>query len=625
VRSPLLLVTAALAGLVATLPLLGTASARRRASRPDIIEVEDIKPGMKGYGLTVFKGYEPEKFDVEVIDVLKNFLPRQDLILIKTPHPRLEVTKIVAGMSGSPIFLDGKMAGAYAYGWTFAKEPIAGVTPIGNMIEDLERPLPGQIDGWPLKVVPGHEKTSRTGAQSVNSRHRFAGKLADYDVAAHAAQIARTNAAEGPGKLSPVKRVSTPLLMGGMTSGAIDAAKKLFEPMGLTPLQAGGSGGIDPKAPTRFVNGAALGVEMVRGDMSVMGLGTATRVEGDKVSAFGHPMMQSGVTAMPTAVGRVIWFMASELRSFKVGMAGRPLGALVNDRQSSIVASQSTRAPTVPVTLKIRGLAGEPSPDWHFEVAHEKFMTPSFIAIALGSALQSVAAERRDVSWNATSRLRVKGLGTMEFEDFGVAVGGTPQPGDFVRSNVVRAVGMLLNNPWEPVIIEELSMEIQLRYGREILRLRGAEVLDPEIEPGEPARIRLTLVPWAGPEVTRVITVPVPEHLMGKSIKMTIEPGYQVHKEKSDPENLKQLFANLRDPIYPPKSIVVSFSAQSAGVAFQGRVARNLPLGALDALRPTNTSIGPDAFGTEVRRIVAIDDFMLGSDTVSIETKKVLR
>ncbi len=624
-RSPTLLIAAALAGLVATLPLLGTASAQRRAARSDIIAVDDIKPGMKGYGLTVFQGYEPEKFDVEVIDVLKNFRPRQDLILIKTPHPRLDVAKIVAGMSGSPIFLNGKMAGAYAYGWTFAQEPIAGVTPIENMIEDLDQPLPKQINGWPLGVLPRARRTARVDPRSLNPRHRFAGTLAEYDVQEHANQIARENAALGPGKLSPVEPVSTPLLMGGMTPGAVQAAKALFEPMGLTPLQAGGGGGVDPQAPTRFVNGGAIGVQMISGDMSVMGLGTVTRVEGDRVSAFGHPMMQSGVTAMPTAVGKVIWFMASQMRSFKIGMPGRTVGALVNDRQASIVASHSTTAPTVPVTLKIKGATGAPTPDWQFEVAHEKFMTTAFMAIALGSALQAVAPERRDVSWNATSELQVQGLGTITFEDFGVAIGGTPQPGDFVRSNVVRAVGMLLNNPWEPVIIERLSMEIELRYGREILRLRGAEVLDPELEPGEPARIRLALVPWAGPEITKVITVPVPEHLAGKEIKMSIGPGYTVYKEKPDPENLRQLFANLRDPVYPPKSIVVSFSAQSGGIAFQGKVARNLPPGALDALRPTSTSIGPDAFGTEVRHVVALDDFMLGRDTVSVQTKKVLR
>ncbi|HOU90563.1 MAG TPA: SpoIVB peptidase S55 domain-containing protein, partial [Polyangiaceae bacterium] len=157
-----LVLPAAIAGILAPLPFFGAARADGVATRPDVIAVADIKPGMKGYGLTVFQGYRPERFDVEVIDVLPNFRPKQDLILIRTRHPRLDVTKIVAGMSGSPIYLDGKMAGAYAYGWTFGTEPVAGVTPIRNMLDDLARPLPDSIDGWPLRPLPA--RAARAGA-----------------------------------------------------------------------------------------------------------------------------------------------------------------------------------------------------------------------------------------------------------------------------------------------------------------------------------------------------------------------------------------------------------------------------------------------------------------------------
>src|SRR5512138_2969372 len=140
-RESLLIAGAALLGLIATLPE-GLARADGRAVRSNIMAVSEIKPGMKGYGLTVFEGTKPERFDVEVIGVQKGFLPRQDLILVKTKHPRLDVARVVAGMSGSPIFFDGKMAGAYAYGWTFPREAVAGVTPIENMLADLDRPIP---------------------------------------------------------------------------------------------------------------------------------------------------------------------------------------------------------------------------------------------------------------------------------------------------------------------------------------------------------------------------------------------------------------------------------------------------------------------------------------------------
>ena len=122
--------------------------------------VDQIRPGMKGHGLTVFEGTRPEKFGVEVIDVIKNFRPRQDAILIKTFHPRLDVVNVVRGMSGSPIYIDGKMIGAYAYGWSFGKEPVAGVTPIESMLEDLERPLPKSIFGWPLEPLPVTKKAA---------------------------------------------------------------------------------------------------------------------------------------------------------------------------------------------------------------------------------------------------------------------------------------------------------------------------------------------------------------------------------------------------------------------------------------------------------------------------------
>jgi hypothetical protein len=183
-------------------------------------------------------------------------------------------------------------------------------------------------------------------------------------------------------------------------------------------------------------------------------------------------------------------------------------------------------------------------------------MTPSFLAIAFGSAMQAVASEKMDVSWDAKSRLKIKGHGEIVLEDFGVSVGATPEAGDFIRSNLVRAAGALLNSPWEPVIIERADMEIELRFAREILRLRGAELLEPEIDAGEPARIRLTFVPYAGQPITRVITVPIPRHLAGQTVSLEISPGYTENKEKADPESLGDLVRNLEDTTYPPKSIL---------------------------------------------------------------------
>ena len=198
------------------------------------------------------------------------------------------------------------------------------------------------------------------------------------------------------------------------------------------------------------------------------GLGTVTRVEGDKLVAFGHPMMEAGNTALPTAIGRVLWVLASEQRSFKIGMPVRSMGALVNDRVASIVVSQSAKAPVIPVKMAIKGVPGVPLSSWNFEVAHERFLTPSFLSVALGSGLQTVAGEQQDVSWTATSKVRIKDYGEITLRDFGVAIGGTPDAGEFARSNLVRAVGAVLNNPWQPARVESVQMDVELHYAREL-------------------------------------------------------------------------------------------------------------------------------------------------------------
>ncbi len=595
--------------------------------------VSQIKRGMKGYGLTVFEGTKPERFEVEVIDVLRDFLPRQELILIKTKHPRLEVAKVVAGMSGSPVFIDGKMIGAYSYGWSFGSEPVAGVTPIQNMLNEMSLPLPDSINGWPLKLVPGtrerQKAAAKPGAGDGKLGYRFQGELGkaeSYDLMAHGKQLSRSQSAMAPQASSPLRPVATPLMMSGMTPSAIGLSHQLLEPLGLEPLQAGG-GGKTPEAgaPTKYEDGGAIGVRLIRGDMNAMGLGTVTRVEGDKLVAFGHPMMQAGVTAMPTAIGKVLWFLASEQRSFKIGMPVRDLGALVNDRVASIVVSQTAQAPVVPVSMTIRGVRGNPLSNWKFEVAHEKFMTPTFMAIALGSALQAIASEREDVTWTAKSKLKIKGYGEIALEDYGVSIGGTPEPGEFVRSNLVRSVGAVMNNPWQPAIIESASMELELRYARDIVRLRGAELLESEIDAGQAARIKLTLVPFSGPEQTRVISVPLPTHLAGRSLTLEIGPGYMEEREKAPPNTLAELIKNLEDPVYPPKTVVVSYGSGDGALAYNGKVATNLPPGALDALRPTTSSIAPEAFQTNARQVVPLDQFLIGRDRVTVTIRPILR
>jgi hypothetical protein len=614
---PLIPLSASL-GLLASLPLtLKLAQAVPGPSEP-IMPLSEVKIGMKGHGLTVFRGTEPERFEVEVLGTIRRFRPHQDLVLIKTAHPRLEVAKVVAGMSGSPVYINGRMIGAYAYGWQFGAEPIAGVTPIESMLDELARPLPTMrpVPGAPIAQVSGLAE----GATFVSDAGR-------YDLREHARQLATranppTAGSQGP-NLVPV---ATPVLLGGLGERTTKVARELFEPLGLDPVQGTGAGAVvDPTAPQNYVNGGAIGVQMVTGDISAMGLGTVTRVQGDKLLAFGHPMMNGGVASMPTAVARVLWILASQARSFKLGEAVRPVGALVNDRQAAIVVDAKSTAPTFPATVEINGVDGAPHPQWSFTIAHDKFMSPSFVALAVGSAIEATTSERRDVTWRATTEIALSGYGTLKIEDGGVAVGGTPDSEDWSRSRAVQAIGSLLNNTWQPARIDKVRTKIDIRFARESYRLRGVDALADVIDAGQPARIRLHLVPFAGPEEQKIIEVPIPRELAGKEVDIELSPGYAESPDLPAPERLADLVANLPRRYYPLDSIVASIKLAEHGVTFHGQVASRLPPGALDVLRPASNTKAPEPFVSYLRTAIPIQRLLDGKDHVKVRVRPVLR
>lgn len=592
----------------------------------------DVKAGAKGYGLTVMSGVKPEKFDVEVIGVLKGFRPNQDLILIKTPnHPRLDIAHTVAGMSGSPIYLDGKMIGAYAYGWTFGAEPIAGVTPIASMLEDMDKPIPPLFKPRE-NIFPKGKDAGKTGTIVNPSQRRLAGlydstssKSKDqYDLEAHAKQLAaRSSRERGSGTTSTLAPAATPLMVGGMTPSAMKLAESLLSPMGLDPVQAGGAGtGVAADAPTNYVDGGAIGVQLIRGDISMMGLGTVTRVEGDKLVAFGHPMQGGGASDMPTAIAKVHWILASTNRSFKIGEAVRPMGTLVNDRQASIVVDSKRLASTFPVNVKIEGVDGAPKTQWNSVCSHDPFMAPFLAAFALGNPLETTTPEHGDMTWRATTTIKVAGYGSISMKDFGATFGEPAGADSFSRARVTRALGALLNNPWEEVHIDSVDSTIKVTFDKDIALIRGTQVVEPEVDPGQPVKIQIFLVPYQGKPETKVIEVPIPADYEGEEVDIDLSPGYELERPRASPESVADLVAALNDPAFPEESIVATVRLRGeAGAAFRGNVATRLPPGALDSLKVTASSIGPETFSAVQQTSFPMKRFIVGRDRVRVKIR----
>jgi len=620
VKSTPLFVSVAAGALVS----LGVALPLARGdAKPQTIGVDEIQEGMKGYGLTVFKGLDPERFDVEVVGVLHNFRPAQDLILVKTPHPRLNITKNVRGMSGSPIYFNGRLAGAYAYSLAqFQVESVAGVTPIAPMLNELRRPIPAGF--WPLEgsaPLPREPRAQKEKEVPTGGTTAYEGTPGSYDVEEHVAQIKKRLA---PPESKAFVPAEAPLLMAGVGDRTAAYAKKLFSDLGLEPLQAGGGQGKADGAPAHFVDGGSLGVTLVRGDVSMLGLGTVTYVEGTKAVGFGHPMMDAGDTALPTALGRVLWIFASGQHSSKVGELVKPLGALVQDRQSSVVLDESKVAPTFSVTIDVKGAANPPKTHWQSVVAEERFLSASLSASVFGSVVEATISEHRDMTWQLQSKLTVRGHGTIDLNDFGVAVGGMPDVADFGRSQIVRTIGDTLNNPFERTHIEKIESVLTVSYANDLWKLRGVELVEPTIDAGSPARLRVRLAPFAGKEIVQTVNVAVPAEFAGKDAEIEVVPGYEIQPEMGQPQTLSGLLSNATRQTLPPKSLVFQIRLKAQGVSFGSHVADRLPGFALDTLRPQSSTFGPESFHAFARTTLPLAFYVDGKDKVKVHVRPVL-
>ncbi len=348
----------AVAGAPAPLPREPKIPATIDVEDPPVFPLADVRPGQKGNGYTVFSSRSgPEEFAFEVLGVMRGYLgPGEDLIIAKLSGAQIERTGVIAGMSGSPAYIDGKLVGAVGYRFgQFTKDPIAGITPIERM-----------LTGAPLPT-----------ASSSSRRPVF------VDTPWGAAEP-----------------IGVPLVVGGLSPTVVEAFSPLLRERGYGPLVAAGgaSSTSSSSAPVRFYASGPIAGLLVDGDVTMAGIGTVTWVKGDRFLAFGHPFLGTGVSEMPVSNAEIVTTVASDAGSWKMGQATAPVGRLTDDRLHAIAGTMGDRPPTVPVTLRF-DLPGprqrdDQRPLTRFSVARHKTDTPMFCAIALANALQDrVAAE----------------------------------------------------------------------------------------------------------------------------------------------------------------------------------------------------------------------------------------
>lgn len=634
--------------LLACAIALAFASLSAGRSAPGTLPVSSVRPGMKGFGLTVFRGTEPERFDVEVIDVLYRFRPGQDLILIRTPHPRLNEAQAVAGMSGSPIYLEGKLVGAYAYGWPFGTEPIVGVTPIHDMLAELQRPLvegiwemlgpvPRAAASAPRSRPPGRSRRrGPVAARPLLPNHRSA-RASSTDLPAYRGEqrhdalwaVRQLRAQQQEGQPGQAEAAQTPLMMAGLSTETLGLLSRELESFGMLAVQAGGSGPA-PSAETShasYRDGAAIGVQLIRGDVSATAVGTVTHVTGHRLVAFGHPMMNVGQTAMPTTTAEVVHILANQRRSFKMSRPVRAKGTLVQDRQAAVVVDAERTPETIPVRIRLHGpalprLSSHPSPktEWELELASNRNLTPLLLFSGLMNALQAVASDRTDVVFRAQQRVSIAGHGTLELTDQGHLLGGVATSTTLAQLRVFSAIDAAYGNPFERAHVTELEIDLSLSYADDVLEIAALRVPYAEAEPGSELPVHVTFRTYNGAEQRKTIGVPIPHSAAGQTVVIEANAGADVLPPLPIARNLDDLLDNVKYG-YPASSLIIGVKLPSQGIRVEGHVAEQLPESVLNALRTETADTPSQLFDDRRRLALPMPQVLYGSAQVQVQVK----
>jgi len=528
------------------------------------ISVGDVKPGMKGYGLTVFSGTEPEKFDVEVVAVVPNFLLKQSIILIRCSHPIVDKAGIIGGMSGSPIYLEGKLAGALAYGWHFQKEPLAGVTPIRDMLDVLGRTWRGDVRRTPFSmtaVLPPFDAASRHGRVAYETLHE---------------SVAR----DGGG----FSFSATPLSLSGFLGAARQMLEEVLAPFGMEATQGGGAGGAASGDPGSFKPGGSIGVQLIRGDMSATGIGTVTYVDGADVLAFGHPMFNMGEGALPVATAQIHTVIAAMSRSNKLGSPFAEHGALRQDRQAAISARTDARAPIIPMKVRVRDERSRRDASYAVEVVSHPLLTPRLVHAALVNIIMNAASDTEDVTADIEGTMRIAGRATpITLRDAGASREGLQPLASYFRP--AGLVGAVIGNPFEDAVIESLDFDVRLRYGLEVSTVVAAYITAEAPSPGETISVQVKLRSYGGEE--RIVSFPlrVPSVPEGTAVTIEVGGGDAIVPPMAAPQSLEDVLANVQR-FFPAKSIVVGTSVPRECIALRGRLIDQLPDSAAAALKP---------------------------------------
>ncbi|MHC4429833.1 MAG: SpoIVB peptidase S55 domain-containing protein, partial [Planctomycetota bacterium] len=448
------------------------------------LSFDEVRPGMRGTGRTVFEGSRIETFEVEILGKLPNVGPDQNLILARLSGGPLAETGVLAGMSGSPVTIDGKLIGAVAYTWGFAKQAIAGVTPIEEMlaVADLDHAVPRQAGS----VAPTLDEL-----RAMRTPVRLRAFLDDL-----------------AGRLLPQRTlpISVPIAVSGVDLGGLSRATPRLLRAGFMPIPVGsGEDSLEEVEPLH--PGSAMGLKLIRGDVDMTATGTVTWVDGDRVLAFGHPLFGLGAVDLPLTAARVEALLPSTMQSARITRPLGEVGAVHQDRAAGVVGRVGARPRMIPVRLQLTDADGGEH-EFSFDIADDSLLSPLLLYVSLNGVL----ASKERAFGNATIRLRdgsvIKLVDNEDVELDNLYAG--PTAFEFGTGIAAYILYLLMNNTWTQPQIVGVNLMLEYEEAPRMARIRRAALDRYRAAPGETVEVTIVLSPYRGADrlLTREIVVP---------------------------------------------------------------------------------------------------------------------
>jgi hypothetical protein len=536
------------------------------------IGVDEVRAGQKGYGLSVFTGTQPERFDVEVVGVMRNLRPEQSYILARLTGKGLERSGVAAGMSGSPVFLDGKLAGAVAFSWPFSHEAIAGITPIDSM-----RALSAAPGMQPVTPLPPVELSALlAGEIPKDLLQRELAKLQPHFL--EGAQGAVQWATSGFGELS---------------QGVLRQALGNAAPAGRAA----------PGANKDLILGGSVAAVLVDGDFQLAAVGTVTDRYGDQVLAFGHPFLGLGPVSVPMAAADVVTVLSSQYSSFKISNVGDIVGAFEQDRQVGIQGRLGHTAPMIPMTVRIAADGAGKAREFHMRIAELPQYTPMLVGSSVLAGLESASYSAGAQGLDMTARFRIAGHGELEMrQSFDGDNAGTE-----AATFVLAVAGYLANNAQEKVSFEDIAVDLAQSPQPRSASLVGANAERTVVRPGERVGLNLDLVAYRGERFRRTLSVDLPEDLPAGRYSLVVGDGASIDAtrlalEPAAPETFEQALRLLRS-LHSKRDLMVLGIYAGPGLSVAGEVMPRLP-GSVRSLWSAAASGSASPLRTTIAQVV---------------------